>query len=315
MSTGYIVVSSDGHPPPFFRVQGVPGDYRYEIDRIPYETPQLEGAIKYGYGGRGYRYAKSRARAVEFANESSRVLLRVEGEPEDEAGSMVACRQLSVLEAIRSFCHPAQLEHPEAVALAAQMASLVVGYCPDPLVTAAIESADRYAVTRLPSAGVLAGQAVEALTGRMCDEPTLDGQAGPLVALYAAVAARSAAAAATAPREGAEQWEIKAWQATNAGWINRLGWAFGREDERMAEAWAARVAGNVKLAVASAYLRNSGAREVPAPGQREVEDKVWEQWVSWGDLLFGGMTAVEFMQRRTVDPALQEVVHRTIIDE
>lgn len=304
MPTAYIVVAHDGQPAaPFLRVEGVTGGYRYEIDRIPYETPPLKGTVKHGRGGQGYPCASSRAHAVAVADEVSSILLRVEGEPEDEAGSIAVCRQLSVLEATHGFCHPAQLEHPQVVALAASMASLLADYCPDPLLATAIEAAERYAVTRLPSARVVTSQAAEALTRRISGEPGFTGAAGPLVARDAAEAARAAAAAATAPMEGAVDLELTAWLSIAAAWLRQ------GEERRMAGGWAASAARKTEFAVLEAFLNTA------TPGQRGFGEELREQWVSWGDLLFNGMSATEFLQRRTVDAALQDILEGTLAVE
>jgi hypothetical protein len=77
-----------------------------------------------------------------------------------------------------------------------------------------------------------------------------------------------------------------------------------------------RAAWECKSAVSEAFRRTAGARPgVAAPGQLDVEEKVWAQWVSWGELLLGGLTAREFLSQRTVDPVLQRIVGDTLVAE
>ncbi len=91
-----------------------------------------------------------------------------------------------------------ELNHSQAVALAASAARLVADYCPDALVAAALDAAELYALRPLPSSAFLASQAAAALTSSIFAETALTGPAGILAADSAAKAARAAAATPTA---------------------------------------------------------------------------------------------------------------------
>lgn len=296
MPIGYVVVSADGRPPPVYRSRN--GDRRYETKSLPWKTATLEG---------GFPYVKSRARAVSWADESSSVLLTLEGESDFDEGSHIAeCRQLTVLEATPCFCHPAQLEHQQAVVLAASMARLASLYSDDSPPLAAIEAAERHALASLVSTRLLAGQAAEAITRWLSEERVRRGVSGPGAAWSAAEAARATAATATAVTRAAERWQIEAWQATSSGWLRR------GEEQWMVPQWASTAARRAEMAVVEAFRVAHGARPCAAvPGQRDVEEMVWEQYLSWGDMLFGGMSAREFIAVRETDAKLLRILEGT----
>lgn len=91
-------------------------------------------------------------------------------------------------------------------------------------------------------------------------------------------------------------------------------WLRPKEQDWMGDAWAAHAADESKWAILAAFQKSAGeswSREKAG----DVTEKIYQQWLSWGELLLGGLSAREFLQQRKVDRALRQIVDDTLVGE